>query len=60
MHTNNQNRLFMASCTSLLLTAMTFAIRARLETVFGPTGIGLTLEQIGMLLCRLFGVLRWL
>ena len=26
---------------------MTFAIRARLETVFGPEGIGLTLEQIG-------------
>ena len=47
MHINNQNRLFMASCISLLLTAMTFAIRARLETVFGPTGIGLTLEQIG-------------
>ncbi|GGD14751.1 hypothetical protein GCM10011368_15840 [Hyunsoonleella pacifica] len=26
---------------------MTFAIRARLETVFGPEGVGLTLEQIG-------------
>lgn len=26
---------------------MTFAIRARLETVFGPAGVGLTLEQIG-------------
>ena len=47
MQANNQPRLFMASCISLLLTAMTFAIRARLETVFGPTGIGLTLEQIG-------------
>jgi len=41
------HRLFVASCTSLVLTAMTFAIRARLETVFGPSGIGLTLEQIG-------------
>ena len=26
---------------------MTFAFRARLETVFGPAGVGLTLEQIG-------------
>lgn len=26
---------------------MTFAIRARLETVFGPDGVGLTLEQLG-------------
>jgi predicted MFS family arabinose efflux permease len=32
---------------ALLVTAMTFAIRARLETVFGPDGVGLTLEQIG-------------
>ena len=47
MQANNQPRLFMASCISLLLTAMTFAIRARLETVFGPAGVGLTLEQIG-------------
>ena len=31
----------------MLLTAMTFAIRARLETVFGPSGMGLTLEDIG-------------
>jgi fucose permease len=31
----------------LLLTAMTFAFRARLETVFGPEGAGLTLEQNG-------------
>ena len=47
MNQINKNRLFAASCISLLLTAMTFAIRARLETVFGPTGAGLTLEQIG-------------
>lgn len=37
----------MASCTALVLTAMTFAFRARLETVFGPAGAGLTLEQLG-------------
>ena len=43
----NKDRLFFASCTSLLLTAMTFAVRARLETVFGPAGVGLTLEEIG-------------
>ncbi len=43
----NERRLFVASCTALVLTSMTFAIRARLETVFGPAGVGLTLEQIG-------------
>lgn len=43
----NERRLFIASCIALVLTAMTFAIRARLETVFGPAGVGLTLEQIG-------------
>jgi len=43
----NKNRLFVASCVALLVTSMTFAIRARLETVFGPEGVGLTLEQIG-------------
>lgn len=47
MHQINENRLFLASCVALVLTAMTFAIRARLETVFGPAGAGLTLEQIG-------------
>jgi MFS family permease len=47
MDTINKNRLFIASCMALLVTAMTFAIRARLETVFGPEGVGLTLEQIG-------------
>ena len=47
MTTVNKNRLFVASCMALLVTAMTFAIRARLETVFGPEGVGLTLEQIG-------------
>ena len=43
----NERRLFVASCIALVLTSMTFAIRARLETVFGPVGVGLTLEQIG-------------
>ena len=47
MNNTRQKRLFVASCISLVLTSMTFAIRARLETVFGPTGIGLSLEQIG-------------
>jgi fucose permease len=47
METINKTRLFNASCIALIATAMTFAIRARLETVFGPEGIGLTLEQIG-------------
>ncbi len=49
METINRNRLFYASCFALITTAMTFAIRARLETVFGPGegGIGLTMEQIG-------------
>ncbi len=47
METYNKNRLFFASCIALITTSMTFAIRARLETVFGPTGVGLTLEQIG-------------
>ena len=47
MNEIHERRLFAASCIALVLTAMTFAIRARLETVFGPAGVGLTLEQIG-------------
>ena len=47
MESINRNRLFLASCFALITTSMTFAIRARLETVFGPEGVGLTLEQIG-------------
>ena len=42
----NQNRLFIASCLALLVTAMTFAIRAKIEGVFS-TDYGLTKEQIG-------------
>ncbi len=48
MENINRNRLFFASCIALVVTSMTFAIRAKLETVFGPAGIGLTLEQIGI------------
>lgn len=47
MENINKGRLFLGSCLALITTAMTFAIRARLETVFGPEGVGLTLEQIG-------------
>ncbi|WP_034044585.1 MFS transporter [Wocania ichthyoenteri] len=47
MENINKNKLFLASCLALITTSMTFAIRARLETVFGPEGIGLTLEQLG-------------
>ncbi|RED50246.1 MFS transporter [Seonamhaeicola aphaedonensis] len=47
MENINKNRLFLGSCLALITTAMTFAIRARLETVFGPHGVGLTMEQIG-------------
>ncbi len=42
----NQKRLFVASCLALLVTAMTFAIRAKIEGVFS-TDYGLTKEQIG-------------
>ena len=43
----NAKRLFFASCIALIVTAISFALRARLETVFGPEGYGLTQEQIG-------------
>lgn len=42
----NQKQLFVASCLALLVTAMTFAIRAKIEGVFS-TDYGLTKEQIG-------------
>ncbi|WP_109830416.1 MFS transporter [Reichenbachiella versicolor] len=42
----SQSRLFNASCIALVVTAMTFAIRAKLEEVF-MTDYGLTSEQIG-------------
>lgn len=43
----NSKRLFIASCIALIVTAISFALRARLETVFGPDGYGLTQEEIG-------------
>jgi MFS family permease len=42
----NITRLFNASCLALITTAMTFAIRARLETVF-KTDFNLSNEDIG-------------
>ena len=43
----NSKRLFFASCIALIVTAISFALRARLETVFGPEGYGLTHQEIG-------------
>lgn len=42
----NQSRLFIASCLALLVTAITFAIRAKIEGVF-TDDYGLTAEQVG-------------
>ena len=39
-------RLFTASCFALITTAMTFAIRVKLEMVFNQDYL-LTLEEIG-------------
>ncbi len=50
----NQKRLFIASCLALLVTAITFAIRARIESVF-TDDYGLTAEQVG----RAFGPAFW-
>ena len=44
--TINSSRLFLASCMALIVTAMTFAIRARLELVF-QTDFQLSSEDIG-------------
>lgn len=46
MENVNQKRLFIASCLALLVTAITFAIRAKIEGVFHDD-YGLTREQIG-------------
>ena len=54
MEKSNQKRLFIASCLALLVTAITFAIRAKIEGVF-TTDYGLTKEQIG----RAFGPAFW-
>ncbi|MDX2048803.1 MAG: MFS transporter [Chitinophagaceae bacterium] len=42
----NRKQLFLASCIALIFTAMTFAIRAALEGVWG-TEYNLTKEQVG-------------
>ena len=51
METINRNRLFIASCLALLVTSLTFAIRAKIEGVFGSPvdggGYGLTKEEVG-------------
>jgi MFS family permease len=41
------SKLFNASCFALVTTAMTFAVRAKIEMVFN-NDYGLTLEQIGI------------
>ncbi|MEN8116207.1 MAG: MFS transporter [Bacteroidota bacterium] len=46
MENVNKKRLFVASCLALLVTAVTFAIRARIEGVF-TDDYGLTKEQVG-------------
>jgi len=50
----NTKRLFIASCLALLVTAITFAIRARIEGVF-TDDYGLSSEQVG----RAFGPAFW-
>jgi MFS family permease len=42
----NASRLFVASCLALLVTSLTFAIRAKIEHVFGKE-YGLTSEEVG-------------
>jgi MFS family permease len=54
MENVKQKRLFIASCLALLVTAITFAIRAKIEGVF-TTDYGLTKEEIG----RAFGPAFW-
>ena len=50
----NQKRLFVAGCLALLVTAITFAIRAKIEGVF-TDDYGLSKEQVG----RAFGPAFW-
>lgn len=54
MENVNRTRLFVASCLALLVTAITFAIRAQLAGVFSD-GYGLSDEQVG----RAFGPAFW-
>jgi MFS family permease len=43
----NSSRLFVASCLALLVTSLTFALRAKIEGVFGAEPYNLTGEEIG-------------
>ncbi|MBI9064466.1 MAG: MFS transporter [Marinilabiliaceae bacterium] len=47
----NKLRLFIASCLALLVTSLTFAMRAKIEAVFGSPiadgGFGLSKEEVG-------------
>ena len=52
--TFSSSRLFVSSCLALLVTSLTFAIRARIEGVF-QSDYGLTAEAIG----RAFGPAFW-
>lgn len=54
MENVNKKRLFIASSLALLVTAITFAIRAKIEGVFTDE-YGLTAEQVG----RAFGPAFW-
>ena len=54
MENVNQKRLFVAAALALLVTAITFAIRAKIEGVF-TDDYGLTKEQVG----RAFGPAFW-
>lgn len=49
----NAKRLFLMSCIALVTTAMTFAIRARLENVWGG-GFGLSSSQIALAMAPAF------
>ncbi len=49
----NQKRLFIAACLALLVTAITFAIRARISTVFTEE-YGLSAEEVGRALAPAF------
>ena len=50
----NQKKLFIAACLALLVTAITFAIRAKIEGVFTDV-YGLSKEEVG----RAFGPAFW-
>jgi MFS family permease len=49
----NANRLFWMSCMALVTTAMTFAIRARLELVW-EGGFGLSAKEMGLAMAPAF------